>query len=123
MSEEKLDISKKISLHFSRDVIRERYDEVAELLKRTLSFIKEETNLIKKDNLARGKLIVASEVRVSKNENDYWDIQDENLKYEITEKTPPEYWGDFNVLRENFISDIQNYPWMPVSISDFVIPF
>lgn len=123
MEENDLKVFKNISFVFSRSVLKKYNKEILEDFKKVLNIIRKETKLIKEDHLARGDLIVSSQINIYKKNNGNWNIRDENLKYKTDENTLTEYWGNFNIFSNDFISTTYNYPWMPVSTSDFVLPF
>ncbi|CCU77567.1 hypothetical protein HSACCH_00028 [Halanaerobium saccharolyticum subsp. saccharolyticum DSM 6643] len=123
MKENDLEVLKDISFVFSRSVLKKYNKEILSDFQKVLNIIRKETNLIKEDHLARGDLIVSSQINVYKKDNGNWNIRDENLKYNTDESTLTEYWGEFNIYSNDFISTTYNYPWMPVSTSDFVLPF
>lgn len=122
-----LSFSKVLSLVFSRKTLTENCNKLKLEIDELLSKIKEETELIKEDHLARGQFIEAESISCSrKDANDAWHYWErENiLSCAVSENDPPEYWGNFRPVTNNLISDLDKYPWMPIQVSAWSeIPF
>jgi hypothetical protein len=111
---------KKVSLVFSKPALVAGHDKIAEQLTRLLKKIETETDLIEKDNLARGGLIDAVAIWASKKEagdQTWWSASTDSLKCELGEIDPPEYWGEIGLYIDDFIAGSTKYPWMPSDIS------
>lgn len=116
----KPEFKKKVSLVFSKPALVAGHDAVAEQLKLLLEKIETETDLVEKDNLARGALIDAVSVFASKKvsgEHVWWSASTDSLKCELGENDPPEYWGEIGIYVDDFIAGSTKYPWMPSDIS------
>ena len=118
------DISKRISLVFSRKILTENYEIIKSNIENLLSKISEETELIKEDNLARGEILEVAVAYVSLREGlesgseSYWWTDLGRFECVVREDDPPEYWGTiFYILRGGFVADMSKYPWMPGKIS------
>jgi hypothetical protein len=97
-------------------------------MKEMLLIIENETELVQKDNLARGVLIdpvrIWSLLRKSAdNQHQYWSTEIDKLKSEFGESDPPEYWGELGLYTNDFIAGSARYPWMPSDISKDEFPF
>ena len=116
---------KELGLTFSRRVLEETYAEIKPVLEETLAQISKETELLKEDQLARGTLVQLRTVNAHREifeNSSFWMID----KNDITSPSPseelPEYWGEISASA-NFISDSEDYPWMPVKVSEEDFPF
>lgn len=122
-----LNAEKEVALTFSRRTLSENYEEIRYCLERILGQIAEETNLLCEDQLARGGLVsvvtVTAERKKYGENRCWWDIPDAPLRSASPASELPEYWGEISGRRD-FISDTEDYPWMPVKICEgFVPPF
>jgi hypothetical protein len=85
-----------------------------------------ESELIQKDNLARGVLVDSARVwatlHTSESHN-WWSADLESLKCEFGESDPTEYWGELGLYTSDFIAGSRKYPWMPSDISERESPF
>lgn len=89
-------------------------------MEKLLVQISNEAELIKQDNLARGKLLEPLKIFSFKYEKS-WKISPsviEKLKDEIGENSIPEYWGQLEYATSNFISDTNTFPWMNIRITE-----
>ncbi|MFO3308906.1 hypothetical protein SC018_00620 [Legionella pneumophila serogroup 1] len=118
------------SLIFSKSVISEHHETIKKALQSLLEKIKEETNLIQDDNLAKGSLIESVQTSALYKRNKYdktkgsWSINSENLAYPFSDNYQAEYWGDLGLLyQSDFIAGTSKYPWMPSDISNNDSPF
>jgi hypothetical protein len=119
-------IVKALSLVFHRQTVAEHHKEIVDQLKEILLKIENETELVQKDNLARGQLIDSARVTLRKNaESQTWrQINATNLRCSFAENDPPEYWGNIGLYESDFIAASVRYPWMPSDISkEEEIPF
>jgi len=120
------DFKKDIMLVFSQEVLKTYYNELKEEIKKILLKVSEETELIKQDNLAKGKLVEAvhsSAYRETDDGTGRWRIWKDNFFCPVKEDDPPEFWGIFYVATREFISGTDRYPWMPIEISEAPFPF
>jgi hypothetical protein len=122
------DFRKQVSAVFARDTLLTNHKEISDVLKRLLLKIETETELIQKENLARGELIDSarlwSMVRVNPDtKRQYWSTEYDKLKCEFGENDPPEYWGEIGLYTNDFIAASSKYPWMPSPISKDELPF
>jgi len=126
--DKKINITKQLSLIFSKNAIMEHHLEIANQIKDVLLRIETETELVQKDNLARGQLIdlvrISAVLHKSEEAPQWWSINTDNLKCEFGDSDPPEYWGSIGLLESDFIAGSVRYPWMPADISkEEEIPF
>ena len=112
--------SKNISLVFSRHVLEENYESIQASVKDMLLQIQNESELVQKDNLAKGKLIESVRTFADlkkEGEKENWVIEKNPLTCLFREDDPAEYWGDLGLHHRDFIGGISKYPWMPSYIS------
>jgi hypothetical protein len=112
-----INMQKTISMLFHRKNISESYSEIKTDLESTLR-IADETDLIIKDNLARGKFNETT---------NFWVRYEEDVKtframgdpfgIPVKEDDPPEYWGEMPSPYTDCISGASKFPWMPIEIS------
>lgn len=118
---------KKISFIFSRITLNERHEDIKDAIKNLLLLITKETELIKQDNLARGKIIDTASVRASyriSGETKEWVFGIDNLLCNIKENDHPEYWGNSDVFFDpDFITSTTKYPWASTTVSEETTPF
>ena len=120
-------VSKQLSLIFSKNAILEHHQEIADQIRDVLVKIETETELVQQDNLARGELIELAGISASlqKGEkSEWWSTNTDNLKCRFGEYDPPEYWGNIGLFESDFIAGSIRYPWMPSDISkEDEVPF
>lgn len=112
--------TKDLHIVFRKDVLTENYENVASQLKEILLSVSEECELLKQDNLARGKLTEptygSSWWQEEEGKTGMWQHNYSSLSKIYEPQHPNEYWG-----QHSFTSDIvagsQRYPWMPTDIS------
>jgi hypothetical protein len=122
------EIRKDVSLVFSRATVAAHYEEIRDQIKSVLLKVENETELVKKDNLAREEMIdlanISSVVKTSSDsKNRWWSTDSSNMKCEFGENDPPEYWGEIGLYTTDFIAGSSKYPWMPSRISKEESPF
>lgn len=119
-------ITKELSFVFSRDILHENYKIVKDDIENLLLHISTETELIKEDNLARGKILdvalATASLRESERVNSYWSVDLDKFKCPVKEDDPPEYWGEVEFYIDDFVAGINKYPWMPEGISEIIEP-
>jgi hypothetical protein len=108
---------KNIYLAFSHRNLCVNYSEIKKQVESVLNCIEEETELIKQDNLARGRLVRTKSLsaNIADNRNSTMDF---GLESGFKEDDPPEWWGDITLFNTDFISSIHIFPWMPTAIAD-----
>lgn len=114
---------KKVKIVFSRECLQSNQEIIKDNLEELLILVNEESDLIINDNLAKGKIVDTSlaSTRLSSERNkSLCDL--DNLKCDVKENDPPEYWGQFSGILENFISETDEFPWIPITVSECV-PF
>ncbi len=116
------DFTKSVALVFSRRVIQDNYSMIKADIQSFLCSINEETELIRNDNLARGQFISVALVRASKQNDGSWRFFTENTLSPVTQEDPAEYWGN-TFLGFSMLTFAQKYPWMPVGVSEFDLPW
>ena len=115
-------IIKEIAFTFKKDCLVEEYTKIKNDLNILFSKISEEVEQLLEDNLARG-LFVDSLIIRAEDSNNIIYYSGESFRTEFSEKNPIEFWGDFDAISENFFSATNSYPWMPVEVSNDVLPF
>lgn len=116
---EKPSFSKSFSILFSRDVIRDHYQDIKNDIELLLSTIKEETELISSDNLARGKLVSLARVhaRLRQDEKSQsWHLNANETLCPDIKGSFSEYWGHFWLFL-SMLTSTHKYPWMPIGVS------
>lgn len=104
-----------INLCFYRKTLQDNYAVVQSEITALLSKIEEETELIKVDNLARGKLI--SSVSLS-GKVEAWVLHDTTaMDSGLREDDPAEWWGNMRLFKTDIISATHTFPWMPTDIA------
>jgi hypothetical protein len=119
-------VSKRTSVIFRKSAILEDHRLIGSELTETLEKIETETDLIQKDNLARGALIdsVRLWARLRKSGNStWWSTDTDTMKIEFGENDPTEYWGEIGLNVSDFIAGSTRYPWIPSDISKIESPF
>lgn len=112
--------SKTVSIGFSRRTLEANQDSVKEQIERLLGSVEEETDLIKQDSLARGKLISSVTVSVQMPEGTDFEIADSaTLASGFNEDDPSEWWGDMRLYTDDFVSATNTFPWMPTAIAGY----
>lgn len=119
-------IRKRLEFTFSRPTLMSEYKLISENLKRLLTEIDNEAELLAEDNLAKGTLLhlvrVMAFLRKSEPRN-YWDIDTDSLRCLVGSRHPTEYWGSIAMPSKDLVSDSDQYPWMPIPISESEPPF
>jgi hypothetical protein len=109
---------------FSHDAITSHLSDIKQDLVAAISQIASETELIQADNLAAGALVALAHVPGRKRpigEEFAWEFSTDRLAVPPGPDDFPEFWGQLRTWRGNFISDTQDYPWMPTSVSFYKI--
>lgn len=115
---------KDLNFTFSNKVLSQNYKDIKKDLEMLLGIISSETDLIKEDHLARGEIVRAQFINGQKGENvNYYTMDTGDLQCPVRAADPPEYWGQAKFWAKDFISDITEFPWMPVAIGSEWIPF
>lgn len=121
---EKPSFHKYFSILFSRDVIREHYQDIKNDLELLFDTIRQETELISNDDLARGKLIsvtIVSHKLRKQGKTEFWSLDTKRTLFPVTKDSFPEYWG--NVHISDMFTSTHKYPWMPIDVSESGLPF
>ncbi|MDQ6531167.1 Swt1 family HEPN domain-containing protein [Flavobacterium sp. LHD-85] len=115
---------KEIRFTFSRKNLEKNYAEIKLQLDEIILQISNEVDLITNDNLARGAMIEVVNTYVEKNHSKLFSWDNSQFFTELDENSPVEYWGRLNYPTSSFVTDTEQYPWMPVTISeDKDLPF
>ena len=120
-----LDAQKEIGLTFGKSTLTAGHERIKECLEQVLSQISEETDLLREDQLARGKLVSAALVTAQRRERGdtvWWQILRSGLQSAAPERELPEYWGRISAGAD-FVTDTEDYPWMPIKICEGLVPF
>jgi len=118
------EFGKRVATVLNIDTLRENYHEIKTELEGLLVTVSEETELIRQDNLAEGKLIDMATARatIKDGEESGWaDVS--GLKSPVHESSPPEWWGEIPFVTRHFLSDTPIYPWMETDVARAVFPF
>lgn len=116
--------SKTVRLLFSRKTLADKHDELKKEVEQVLKQITTETDLTKDDSLARGDVVQSAYVTATREAEDKrWQVDTSSLRSRGSEDDPPEYWAGHPILGGHFISNSDSFPWMPVTISQFMLPF
>lgn len=115
---------KEVDLTFSRKQLQQYHEEIREALEGILIKITKESELLQEDQLARGQLVSVTRVtaRQYDEDNNFWKIDASPLLSPEPTGELPEYWGKTRSVID-FVSDADEYPWMPVAISEIAVPF
>lgn len=108
---------------FGKDILSQEKDSIKNGLLSVRDKIIQEKDLIREDNLARGKLVESIYLYASLRPNKKWTLRTARLHSPVEENSPPEYWGDLDIFGQDFISDTNRFPWMPIDISKTSFPF
>lgn len=117
------DLTRKIYINFHRSVLEKHHEEIKSDLKDLFKLISSEIDLIKNDNLAKGKmldLISCYAYLTKEDDGHYWNMNNSSFDIEVRDIDPTEYWGEFPTYVGEF-TKLHKFPWMPVDISDFDI--
>jgi hypothetical protein len=117
---------KRLEFTFSRATLTGEYAEVREGLKRLLADVDTEAELIAEDNLAKGRLIHLVRILAQRREHEdrhWWEVPTAALRCPVESHHPTEYWGSISLPEKDLISDSDQFPWMPVPVSESEIPF
>jgi len=116
---------KQVGLTFSHRVLAEAHVELKKALEDALTLVTQEIDLLKEDQLAKGKLVRLCKFvsrREKSGDSSQWSLDFDLLRSQPPGGELPEYWGDVTAGND-FISDTESYPWMPVKVSEEDIPF
>ncbi len=112
-------VDKKIRFTISRKTLNENYLLIQKEFEICILQITDEVSLIKQDNLARGKLVEVVRFGMEKSANsEYCQLANNPFLNDIDEDSPVEFWGSLNYASDDFITNTDKFPWMPISISD-----
>jgi hypothetical protein len=114
-------IRKRLEFTFSRPTLMSEYTLISENLKRLLTEIDNEAELLADDDLAKGNLLHLVRVTAHRREwedHTYWDVDNDTLRCSVGSHHPTEYWGSITMPSKDLVSDSEQYPWMPIPISE-----
>lgn len=114
--------SKSFSMLFSRDVIRDHYQDIRNDVELMLNTIGKETELISSDNLATGNIVSVSPISAKLHEgktSKWWFIDGERTLFPVNVDSLPEYWG--NVYISEMFTSTYKYPWMPIEVTEMPV--
>jgi hypothetical protein len=115
---------KQVSLVFTKAAILNQHLDIGRALKEMILKVESETELVQKDNLARGNLIDSARTSsFLEKDSKWWRTNTDNMKIEFGENDPAEYWGELGRETDDFIAGAPKYPWMPSDISKEESPF
>ena len=123
-TKESMKFIKNVEMVFSRECLQQNHELLRSELETIVNKITEETELIRTDDLAKGVCIDAVNVwaRVDEKTN---ALSINSTVLDSPEMDFPEFWGTITYFSDNFISNVEKFPWMPTSISEDkeVLPF
>lgn len=104
----------------SRECLQNDYPSIKNELENLFLQVTQEIDLIRDDNLARGKLIEVVNTTFEKETGNslYSPRKKEIFKTILDEESPVEFWGAINYASDNYLTNTDKYPWMPTTISD-----
>jgi len=109
---------KEMGMVFAVENVRTEYKTISEELTALVAKIKEESDLIKRDNLAAGKIVNLVWANATLREGDKMAMIDTRAMLSPERETdPPEWWGTPPWVGGDFISDTKKFPWIPCEIS------
>jgi len=115
-----LTITKNINLVFRKDIILDHHQLISEQIKETLNTITDEIDLLKQDNLARGKLVESVQTMAwlyeTEGQDGKWNYHYDKLEQKYLSHHPDEYWGQL-LSTSDVVAGCRRYPWMPADIS------
>ena len=115
-----MEVSKDINLVFRKDVLIDNYETISTEIKEILSIINDECELLRQDNLARGKLVESAQTWAiwskSDGEEGKWTYYYDQLEQKYLPTHPDEYWGQL-ASSNDVVAGCHRYPWMPADIS------
>jgi hypothetical protein len=114
---QKHDISISVSLGFSRQNLINNPDLIKAETEGVLAAIERETDLIRQDNLARGRLISSQSSSALLAEGENYKLTSGEFASGFKEHDPPEWWGHIHLFNDDFISSVDIFPWMPTQIA------
>ncbi len=117
---------KRLRFTFSKKTLGKRHAEVRSQFEELLKQIDEETDLLSEDQLARGKLLNSCTISATQRDDEdrqWWDFGYSNLWTPVQEDYPAEFWRPLDASNPDFISNTEEYPWMPVHVSEAEVPF
>ena len=130
VKDEDQSFSKTITLTFAKKALADKHEEIAGAITSLLEKLNEETELVKNDHLARGRLVYAISVSahlksVNSDQTLSWGLDVRGLRERDDSTDAPEYLGSLDSMQtEDFITDSRRFAWMPVDVSDYdSIPF
>ncbi|HVT14636.1 MAG TPA: hypothetical protein VHQ90_00445 [Thermoanaerobaculia bacterium] len=101
----------------SRDFLSSGHEVVKKYFEKLLETIERETDLISQDNLARGTIVREQTLLGEKTDKGLWSFNTDLLLRPVRAGDPIEYWGNVVTSGQDLISDITEFPWLPVNIS------
>jgi Swt1-like HEPN len=112
--------SKELKFVFRRDKLATHRSEIKAQLESVLSKITDETELITRDNLARGDIVrlVSFAFDIPEEGKHGYEVPSA-LASAVSEDDPAEWWGSDVWFGRDIVSDIRRFPWMPTDISRF----
>lgn len=121
--------TKHISVVLSHSTLRKDHELLADEIRNLSKQIDSETDLLVKDNLARGKIVAHGSAVSRKREHEqstWWSTNTAGLMCPFAEDHPPEYWSNVvgsHISSADFIAGTAKYPWMTVEVSAEESPF
>jgi len=112
------DYHKNIYFTLSKEKIIENFEIIVDEISKIIRAIESELSLIEDDHLARGLFTEVKTTHTYNDDRKFHTLDFKNFITQISEKSPVEYWGTLNTSSTDFISDTDNYPWMPIEISE-----
>jgi len=115
---------KVVAFGFARHTLQNKWEPVRDGMIKLIGQISEETELIQKDNLARGQLVRSATASGHIKEGAARaGVNTKALSSAFGENDPPEWWGQIAAYAPDFISATHRYPWMPTDIASIQFVF
>jgi hypothetical protein len=115
---------KGIRFLLSRESLNGGLAEVKKSLEDLMKRIAVETDLIKEDGLARGECVHTVYASAQREAVDKpWAVDTTALQTISREDDPSEFWASHPYFGINFVSHTNRFPWMPVAVSNFSLPW
>jgi hypothetical protein len=119
-------IATQVRLVFGRDSLEKHHLALKSELETILAEIDKEADLIKEDNLAKGRLVHMASASAHKRTyqaGEYWSFSPDHIAQPLSRSDLAEYWGTMAFTPRGFVSDTDRFPWMPVAVSRQRAPF
>jgi hypothetical protein len=111
--------TKDLQFVFSREKLEAHSTEIKTELEAVVSKITDETELITRDNLARGSVVRLATFSFSIPEEGKNEYLVPPLASPVSDDDPAEWWGGPLWFDRDFVSNVRRFPWMPTDVARF----